>query len=426
MDRPGEALTTLPPVAPRVSGRDAVATGRRLVGAARSYRAGVLLVVAAAWFAFNGGRLLLPPLATEIQGALGIGNAGFGLAVSVLWAGYALLQFAGGVSADAMGNKTVMVVSLLLIGPAFALVGIVGSYPTFLLALALVGAGGAFFYVVSRTLPADLYGGGKGRAIGIVTAAGNGAGVLAPLAATAVIAISWRLPFLVVGGVLVAVAVGVHAFVREEYVVHRPNLTRRGRGAAGEVTRRGVPPLIAAYGVFAIAWQGSVAFIPLYMTEAKGLSLGLANATLSLFFLTGVVVKPLAGGVSDVVPRRWVASGSLLWAGLALAALALLAEGAGVVLGVVVAYGVGLLSFSPVMQAHLLEVFEEDNNASSFGLARTLYVLVGSAGPTIVGVGSETVGYTVTFATLSVLLVGAAGLLVYATGRIDDRTGSPA
>lgn len=368
---------------------------------------------------FNGGRLILPPLATPIQDGLGIGNAGFGFAITVLWAGYALLQFAGGVSADTMGSKTVLVVSLLVIGPAFALVGVVGSYPTFLLALALVGAGGGFFYIVSRTLPADLYGAEKGRAIGIVTAAGNGAGVLAPLIATAILALTWRLPFAFVGGALVAIAVVLHVLLRGEYTVRRPKLGARTRGATGEITKRGVPLLLVAYGVFAVAWQGSVAFIPLYMYETKGLGLGLANATLSLFFLTGVIVKPLAGGLSDVVARRWVASGTLLWAGASLTVLALFAQRTTVVLVMVVTFGIGLLSFSPVMQAHLLEVFDEDNNASSFGLARTLYVLVGSFGPTLVGVGSETIGFTITFTAIGVLLVGASGLLLYTTGRIE-------
>lgn len=401
-------------------GRGAAERGTGLTGRRLPYRTAVLVTISTAWFAFNGGRLILPPLAVPLQEGLGIGNAGFGFAVSVLWGAYALLQFAGGVSADTVGYKTVLVASLLVIGPAFALIAVVSSYPTFLVALALVGTGGGFFYIVSRTLPAELYGPEKGRAIGIVTAAGNGAGVIAPLAATAVIAVSWRVPFAAVGGALVVIAVVVHRLVDGEYAFSRPDLVGRSRGATEEITKRGVPLLLVAYATFAVAWQGSVAFLPLYLYDTKGLSLGLANGALSVFFLTGVFVKPAAGGLSDAIPRRFVASGSILGAGLALAALALLAQGTVAVLAAVVVYGVTLLSFSPVMQAHLLEVFGERDNASSFGLARTLYVLVGSAGPTLVGVGSVTVGFTRTFATIAVLLVGASALLYHTTGRIAD------
>jgi hypothetical protein len=74
------------------------------------------------------------------------------------------------------------------------------------------------------------------------------------------------------------------------------------------------------------------------------------------------------------------------------------------------------------MQAYLIEIFDDRNNASSFGLARTVYVLVGAAGPTLVGVGSETVGFTATFAVMAGLLVVASVVLFVTTGRLGVET----
>lgn len=391
--------------------------GSRLPGGL-SYRGSVLLLVSVGWFLFNAGRLLLPPLAVPIQDALSIGDAEFGFAITVLWGTYALLQYPSGVSTDTVGYRTVLVGSLAIIGPAFAVLALAGTYLPFLLVLALIGAGGSFFYIVSRTLPAELYGAGKGRAIGIVTAAGNASGVLAPVVATAIVAFSWRAPFAVIGAALLVVAVGGHLLVRGEYSFERPDLRGASKGATAEITKRGVPLLLVAYSVFAIAWQGSTAFIPLYFYRAKGFDLGTANAALSLFFLTGVFVKPAAGWVSDAIGRRIVASGTLLGAGVSLSLLALVLDSQLGVLLAVVAYGATVLSFSPVMQAYLIEIFDDDKNASSFGLARTLYVLVGSTGPTLVGIGSETIGFTRTFAIVGVSLLGGSALLWFTTGRL--------
>jgi MFS family permease len=384
-----------------------------------TYRGSVLVFISLGWFLFNAGRLLLPPLAVPIQDALVIGDAGFGFAISVLWATYALLQFPGGISTDTIGYRTVLVGSLAVIGPGFAILALAGHYWLFLVVLALIGAGGSYFYIVSRTLPAELYGDRKGRAIGLVTAAGNASGVLAPLAATAIIAVSWRAPFAVIGASLLTVGAVFHFLIRGSYAFELPDVRGASKGATAEITKRGVPMMLVAYSAFAIAWQGSTAFIPLYFYRTKGFDLGTANAALALFFLMGVFVKPAAGWISDTVGRRTVASGALLGSGVSLALLALVFDSRLGVLAAVVVYGGTLLSFSPVMQAYLIEIFDDTNNASSFGLARTVYVLIGATGPTLVGVGSETIGFTRTFAIVSVSLLGAAALLWVTTGRLD-------
>lgn len=69
------------------------------------------------------------------------------------------------------------------------------------------------------------------------------------------------------------------------------------------------------------------------------------------------------------------------------------------------------MAFPPVAQAYLIEQFPDDDVGGAFGLSRTGYVLVGSLGPTLVGLGSETVGYDATFAAFGVGLVGASVLL---------------
>jgi MFS family permease len=154
------------------------------------------------------------------------------------------------------------------------------------------------------------------------------------------------------------------------------------------------------------------------MYEAKGLSLATANGTLSVLFLMGMLVKPAAGWASDLVGRRSLVVGALFAAGCLLAGLALLARRPVVVLGGVALFGGALMTFQPVMQAYLMDWFEGASEGGAFGLARLVYATIASAGSTVVGVGSETLGFDAVFAGLAVALVVASGALLFTTGRV--------
>ena len=367
------------------------------------------------WFLAQGGRLLVPPLALPIKESLGLTNAGFGAAVTVLWAVYALLQFPGGAASDDLGYRTTLVGSSVVIAGGYLLLGTSVGLPLFLLAAGLIGGGIGLFYITSRTFPSLLYEGEKGRALGITNAAGDIGGVLAPVAGSVIVALAlpWRGAFVVVGLAVAALGVVFHFTVRGEYRVAVPDMAGVGRDALGQITQPGVPLIIAAYSLFALAWQGSVAFIPLFVFEAKGLSFETGNLLLSVFFLMGVVVKPGAGWLSDHVGRHGLSIGSLLGAGLSLGVLALFIESRLAVVGAVVLYGLTLMTFPPVTQAFLMDVFADETVGSSFGLTRTVYVLIGSTGPALIGVGSETIGFEATFAGVAGgLLVAAVAILV--------------
>lgn len=378
-----------------------------------------LLLCSIGWFLVQGGRLIVPALALPIKQDLGLGNAGFGMAVSVMWAVYALLQFPGGAASDDLGYRTTLVGSSVVVAAGYLLLGGSVGLSLFLLAAALIGGGIGLFYIASRTFPSMLYEDQRGRALGLTNAAGDVGGVLAPLAGSAIIALAlpWRGAFLFIGGAVLALGVVFHFAVRGSYRVELPDLRGTGRGAVDEITASGVPLIIASYSLFALAWQGSVAFIPLYVYQAKGLSIQTGNLLLSMFFLMGVLVKPASGWLSDHVGRHGIATGSLLGAGAILGALAFLLEDRLAVILAVGVYGLTLMAFPPVTQAFLLDVFADETVGSAFGLTRTVYVLIGSMGPTLIGVGSETIGFDLTFGCIAGGLLLGATLLTVAVRR---------
>lgn len=373
------------------------------------------------WFLVQGGRLVIPALALPIRSSLGLSNAGFGAAVTSLWAVYALLQFPGGAASDDLGYRTTLVGSSVVVAGGYLLLGVSVGLGVFLLACGLIGGGIGLFYIASRTFPSALYDERKGRALGVTNAAGDLGGVLAPVAGSAIVALAlpWRGAFLAIAVAVLLLAATFHAAVRGGYRAEPPAIRSTARGAFAQITRPGVPPVIAAYSLFALAWQGSVAFIPLFVFEARGLPFETGNLLLSLFFLMGVIVKPLSGWLSDHAGRHGLSVASLVGAGLALGTLALVVESRLAVVVAVGAFGLALMAFPPVTQAFLMEAFADDHVGSAFGLTRTVYVLIGSAGPLLIGVGSETIGFDASFALVAGGLLVAAGLLVVATRRLD-------
>jgi len=381
----------------------------------------VLGLSAGGWALSQGTWLLLPALAVPIRETLGIGNAAFGVALTVLWAAIALTQFPSGLLSDELGHRTVLVPTMLAAGVAVAALAWLEALPAFLALVVLVGVGTGAFPTVARALLSSRFGEDRGRAFGVFGGAGDAAGVAAPLVATAAIAAGvWRLTFVAVGAGIALAGGGFHRLLADDYAFRRPSVRGPGRDSLAEVLQPGVPVAVLCYSAFALVWQGSTSFLPLYMYEAKGLTLTRANGMLSVLFLMGILVKPAAGWASDLVGRRSLVVGSLFVAGCLLASLALLARRPIVVVATVAAFGGALMTFQPVMQAYLMDWFEGASEGGAFGLARLIYATIASAGSTVVGVGSETLGYDAVFAGLAVGLVVASVALLFTTARVAD------
>lgn len=389
---------------------DDAVTDERSTGSGVSYPAAVLVLTSAGWIVIQTGRYLLPPLVSAIQTTFDIGNAKFGFALSLLWAVYALAQFPAGVASDELGYRTTLVGSLAVAGAAFGGFALAPTYRVWLALLTAIGVCTGVFLISSRAYLSALYGGDRGRALGIHSAAGDVAGVAAPLLATAALAVTvWWAPFV---GLLVVAAVGVlalHAVVRGDYTVHRPAVAGTTRTAVRAVASRDLLVLMLVYGLYVFVTQGTAAFVPKYLQDSKGLSLEVANLVFSLFFLMGVIVKPTAGWASDRFGRRPVTVSALVAGGGALAAATLLPGLASA--GAILVFAASVRFFPTPTQAYLFDRFEEATSGSAFGLIRSGYILVGSTGPAIVGAGSVAVGFGPTLVTMSATLVLAAGAL---------------
>lgn len=366
------------------------------------------------WLSIRLGREAVPPLLPAIAADLALTPAATGLALSLLWGTYALVQYPGGQFADALSRTTVLVTALVCAAGGFVLLAVTGGYPGFLVALLFVGVGSGLFFVPTRALLSDLFVSRRSQAFGVNAAAGTiGGAAAAGVAVVALELATWREAFLPTAVLLVVVAALLHRWSEEGYAIGWVGMDVRATGrrvlGMGRVRR-----LLGAYVLFAFAGQAGLSFLPTLLQAEKGFSAPLASGAFALLFVVGTVASPLAGGLSDRVSRTPVAAGALTVAAAGLGVVLFAPTTAVTVAGVVV-YAVGIRSFPPVMQAYAMDIFPDESMGGDFGAIKTIYTGVGSLGPAYVGFVAQRADYAVAFGGLAVcLLAGVAAVALLA------------
>jgi len=359
------------------------------------------------------GQAIIPALASPIMTTVGIGNSEFGFALTLMWASYSLTQFPSGIISDQIGHKTLLIIGLAGIALGFGLLGIDLTYIAFLTATVAIGIGGGTFTMVRFRFLSYLFAENKGRALGISGGLSNLAGVVGPaMVPFLVAAASWQPIFLVLTGLALLLGLLFHVTVAEPLAFEIRGLTGRFWDSIDQISSVQIVAMTLVSGLYSLSAQAMTTFIPLYMSDSKDLSFALAGTMLSMYYLAGTVIRPVSGWLSDRTNRRLLSIASLLSSGLLLALLVVLANEVVLIIALFALFSVTFLSFSVSWDAYFMDIFDDSSMGGSFGLARTAHLLIGSAGPTLVGVGTETIGYDSSFLLLSAIVLLAAAIAV--------------
>jgi predicted MFS family arabinose efflux permease len=390
-------------------------------------RLGILGAVALGWLFVVGVRFLLPAVLPQVKTTFAVGNAAAGLAVSVVWGAYALMQAPGGVLIDRVGERLLLAGSLVLTGVSVVAVALSPTYPVFLVGCALFGLTTGLYGPARGTTISHSFPRNDGAAIGVTLAAGSLGSALLPFVAGSLVGrVSWRLLL----GVLVVPFVVLAAFAWAAVPDRRPpdDTTASATDARAlavsvlaAVRRPAVARAVGAVTLLLFAFQGLTAFLPTYLVEVKGFDQATATGLFALLFVAGAVTQLAAGTAADRIGERWVLTAIALVAVVSAAAIPFVD---GVVVSAVVVSAVGTrLGMAPVSNAYIIDVLPRTVRGSAWGALRTSFFLVSAGGSTLVGAFADRGYFDEAFFFLALLAAGAALLYAQLPSRAVAKRG---
>jgi predicted MFS family arabinose efflux permease len=370
----------------------------------------VLLLCTLAFFSTMVARLVISPVVPDIVDAFSVSTSAVGLALSGMWAAYALSQFPSGLLGDRFGERTVILTAVGGTVLTSGLLTVVPSYALFVLATLCLGAAAGLHYSVATSLLtrqfADI-----GRAIGVHVAGGPLAGLLAPVAAALVGArFGWRWAIVLGAGTALPVFVLFRRYVTptsprqperpiRERMELRPLLDLLSRPQIAYTTG------LAVLGAF--TWQATASFLPAFLEQGQNLTGTTAGLLFSLYFVVHGLTQPVMGTISDRYPRDLTVAGTMA-TGILGYGLLVAGDGLWVLVAGVVCAGLAM-SWGAPLQSRFMDLLSDAERGAGFGLVRTVYMLLGASGSVVVGAVSDVVGWTAAFGLLAGLM--AVGFL---------------
>lgn len=386
---------------------------------ARLARYDALALTAAIWFLAKFLRYAFPPLFGTFQSTYGVSNAVVGSAFTALMLAYAATQFPSGALADRIGGVAVVTGGAVLAALAALALSVSLPFAAVVGVMVLVGVGTGAHKTVAVRLLSRVYPERTGRALGVLDTVGAFGGVVAPAAVVLATDLAdWRAVFLAGGVAGLALAGAFAARVPARVPARTAAETADGDGAYRRLfADRRFLVFVALTLAFSFAYNGAVAFFPLFLTDAAGLTPGTANLVYAALFGASLV-QLLTGALSDRVGRLGVIGATLALATLGLVATLLVPAGRPLPVAVaVVAFGLGSHGFRPVRGAYLVALVPDSVAGGALGVVRTGIMGAGAVAPAVVGIVADAAGFRVAFAVLAaamglaVVLGGAAWLL---------------
>ncbi|MEF8872433.1 MAG: MFS transporter [Haloarculaceae archaeon] len=394
-------------------------------------RGWTLLAVAAGWFFVLGLRFAVPALLPSITQDFSVSNATAGGAITLLWVTYAMMQFPAGALVDRLGERRLLVASVLvgaagLVGYAFS-----PTFGVFLAATAAFGFGSGLYgpprgIVLSRTFPDR-----DGLAFGGVLAAGSLGAALLPAIATVVAAVAgWRTAIAItIPGFLVAALALWRVVPGGQSIESVPSTdggTESVRAVAAAVadairTRR-IGLAVLGVTLMLFIFQGLTAFFTTYLVNVKDLSAGTAGLLFGLLFVSGAVWQSVGGGLADRYGHGPVLAAVAFSGVVPLVALPFVS---GTLVLAVLAVCLGVrLSMGPVTNSYIVSLLPAEVRGTAWGLLRTGFFTVGAFGSTVVGAMADRALFAEAFFLLAGLSALAGVVYLFLPSREGGREGT--
>lgn len=365
--------------------------------------------------------VFLPILADEFGWSRGALSSA--LTVNMVLGGFA--GFALGALADRRGPKAPLALTCVLAGAGFALVSIVNAlWELYLLVGVAAGIGMSGFYVLSIATAVRWFPAQRGLAVAIVLT-GYSLGVMTggPLAAVLIGHLGWRVAYAVLGTGLIVVG-GIASLVVAFPPAAEITGTRTASALSGMDLREALrdPRLW----LFAVSWllQGSVLMMMsvhvVSYAKDSGLPLEVAAFALTAYGLGSVVGRMISGAAAD---RAGTVATMRVCYVIQIAGLAplLLVSSPWALLGLVGAFGAGMLGADAVFSKAVADVFGLRAIGAIVGVLSLIWRLGAALGPAAAGFLRDATGsYAIPFGAAPLVVLASSVLFTIAVRRLES------
>ena len=281
----------------------------------------LLVAFSVAHFAHHVTNSLLSALLPfMVADGLVTSNTLAGLAVTASAVASGLTNAPLGVLADRVGARKVIVGGLFLIGVASVAIGLSGSYLFLLLGLLVMGIASGTYHAPASALIAEVFPfARRGVALGTHTTAGHLAFFAAPLVAGVLAATgSWRTPYVLFAIAPILCGILVLRVAPPGATTSEPHRWLATFADIGRVVKA-VGSLVTLSILAQVLISSALAFLALYLVNARGVQPAIAAALFGVPQLAGLVAAPTSGMLSDrfgrpaVLLASLIASGPSLW-----------------------------------------------------------------------------------------------------------------
>ena len=338
------------------------------------------------------------PLVPYLTSSINISSAQAGFLVTAATLGYGLARFPSGILADIIGCKRTIISSGFLMGVTVIAVGLAPNYLSLALLTLIMGistglyitAGYTFTILVSKDNQEATF-------TAILENFGGLAATVAPLTVVFFLDnlnLGWRELFFTIGFSILVVNLLFMYFSANSSIEDKDDLDfdyQLFKREMKEVLQVFEDPelvkfiiwatLVGGFGFFSIlAFQS---FIPSLLIE-KGYSFAQSNQLFTLVFIIGLVAKPVVGWLADKFGTKrilfLVLGFNFLFYFIFTADVGQLG-----IMSSIVVFGITFASHNTLINSYVLRLFPSEYQGTGFGLFSTLYTVIYSLGPVVIG-----------------------------------------
>ncbi|WP_256029579.1 MFS transporter [Natronomonas aquatica] len=379
-------------------------------------RGPMLIAIAFGWFLSISVRMIYPSLLPYLRTAYGLSLTTAGLLLSVLWVAYGLGQLPGGLLADRVGERLLLILSSLIAAGMLTLVVVADSPVVLFVGTSLFGLGTAMYGVSRFTILKDIYPDRLGTATGVTMAAGDiGNAVMPPAAGILAATVAWQYGFSFAVPLFLLAAAGLWLFLPARSAVPSPTDSAFDPGEIVSMLRQRV---VVHAAVLLVLWeailQAFIGFYPTYLIDVEGLSASVATGLFGLFFAFGGLVKLLSGRAYDRIGVRYPLAALMSVTAVGIAAIPF-ASGLPSFVAITVLAS-GILGSETVVISDLTGRLSENSRGAKLGSLRTFYIMLGALSPVVFGGAADLGHFDEAFLGVAVL---TGGVVLYVLYYID-------